>query len=53
MARSGVAEHLLSFVDIFVGRIKGGIGVVAVTTCAIIGAISGSGFTGVAVSASR
>ncbi len=48
MARSGVAEHLLNFADIFVGRIKGGIGVVAVTTCAIIGAISGSGFTGVA-----
>ncbi|MFA9423071.1 MAG: TRAP transporter large permease [Sedimentibacter sp.] len=48
MARSGVAEHLLNFADIFVGRIKGGIGVVAITTCAIIGAISGSGFTGVA-----
>ncbi len=48
MANSGVAKHLLNFADIFVGRIKGGIGVVAVTTCAIIGAISGSGFTGVA-----
>lgn len=48
MARSGVAQHLLNFADIFVGRIKGGIGIVAVTTCAIIGAISGSGFTGVA-----
>ncbi|SCZ81553.1 TRAP transporter large permease [Acidaminobacter hydrogenoformans] len=48
MARSGVAQHLLNFADIFVGRVKGGIGVVAVTTCAIIGAISGSGFTGVA-----
>lgn len=48
MARSGVAKHLLNFVDIFVGRIKGGIGAVAVITCGIIGAISGSGFTGVA-----
>ncbi|NCB42315.1 MAG: TRAP transporter large permease [Clostridia bacterium] len=48
MAKSGVAQHLLNFADIFVGRVKGGIGVVAVTTCAIIGAISGSGFTGVA-----
>lgn len=48
MARSGVAQHLLNFADIFVGRIKGGIGVVAITTCAVIGAISGSGFTGVA-----
>jgi tripartite ATP-independent transporter DctM subunit len=45
---SGIAKHLLNFVDIFVGRIKGGIGVVAVITCGIIGAISGSGFTGVA-----
>ncbi|MFH2114407.1 MAG: TRAP transporter large permease [Spirochaetota bacterium] len=45
---SGVAKHLLNFVDIIVGRIKGGIGVVAVVTCGIIGAISGSGFTGVA-----
>ncbi|MFH2113735.1 MAG: TRAP transporter large permease subunit, partial [Spirochaetota bacterium] len=45
---SGVAKHLLNFVDIIVGRIKGGIGVVAVITCGIIGAISGSGFTGVA-----
>jgi tripartite ATP-independent transporter DctM subunit len=48
MARSGVAKHLLNFVDIFVGRIKGGIGAVTVITCGIIGAISGSGFTGVA-----
>lgn len=45
---SGIAKHLLNFVDIFVGRIKGGIGVVAIITCGIIGAISGSGFTGVA-----
>lgn len=48
IAGSGIAKHLLNFVDIFVGRIKGGIGVVAVVTCGIIGAISGSGFTGVA-----
>ncbi len=48
MGGSGIAKHLLNFADIFVGKIKGGIGVVAVVTCAIIGAISGSGFTGVA-----
>jgi C4-dicarboxylate transporter, DctM subunit len=48
IAFSGVANQLLNFTDIFIGRIKGGIGVVAVTTCALIGAISGSGFTGVA-----
>lgn len=48
MGSSGIAENLLNFSDIIVGKIKGGIGVVAVMTCAIIGAISGSGFTGVA-----
>jgi len=48
MSESGIAKYLLDFVNAFVGRIKGGLGVVAVVTCAIIGAISGSGFTGVA-----
>lgn len=48
MGGSGIAKHLLNFADVFVGKIKGGIGVVAVVTCAMIGAISGSGFTGVA-----
>lgn len=48
MAGSGIAKRLLDFVDVFVGRIRGGLGVVCAVTCAIIGAISGSGFTGVA-----
>lgn len=48
MGVSGIARYLLDFVDSFVGRKKGGLGVVAAITCAIIGAISGSGFTGVA-----
>jgi C4-dicarboxylate transporter DctM subunit len=48
MAGTGIAKALLDFVDIFVGRIRGGLGVVVTTTCAMIGAISGSGFTGVA-----
>ena len=48
MGVSGIARYLLDFVDSFVGRRKGGLGVVAAVTCAIIGAISGSGFTGVA-----
>ncbi|PAB58483.1 TRAP transporter large permease [Anaeromicrobium sediminis] len=48
MGGSGIAKRLLNLADSFVGRIKGGIGVVAVATCAFIGAISGSGFTGVA-----
>ena len=48
MGASGIARYLLDFVDSFVGRRKGGLGVVAAVSCAIIGAISGSGFTGVA-----
>lgn len=48
MGGSGIASRLLDLADAFVGRIKGGLGVVGVVTCAIIGAISGSGFTGVA-----
>ncbi len=48
MGGSGIAKRLLDFVDLFVGHIRGGLGIVACVTCAIIGAISGSGFTGVA-----
>ena len=48
MSESGIAASLLRFVNIFVGRIRGGLGVVATVSCAIIGAISGSGMTGVA-----
>jgi len=48
MSESGIAKYLLGFVESFIGRIKGGIGIVVIVTCAIIGAISGSGFTGVA-----
>lgn len=47
MGESGIAERLLNFVNTLVGRIKGGIGVVATATCAVIGAISGSAFTGI------
>jgi tripartite ATP-independent transporter DctM subunit len=48
MSQSGIAKYLLEFVDIFVGRVRGGLGIVATVTCALIGAISGSAFTGVA-----
>ena len=48
MSESGIAASLLRFVNIFVGRVRGGLGVVAAVSCAIIGAISGSGLTGVA-----
>ena len=48
MSASKIAQHLLDFMDIFVGSVRGGLGLVATVTCAVIGAISGSGFTGVA-----
>lgn len=48
MGGSGVASRLLDLCDSFIGHIRGGLGIVSVLTCAVIGAISGSGFTGVA-----
>ena len=48
MSVSGIAGSLLNFVNVFVGRVRGGLGVVASVSCAIIGAISGSGLTGIA-----
>lgn len=48
MSESGIAKYLLDFVNVFVGGKRGGLGVVASVSCAIIGAISGSAFTGVA-----
>ena len=46
---SGIMEHfkigdrLVGFIQMFVGKVKGGLGVVMVVACAIFGAISGSG----------
>jgi tripartite ATP-independent transporter DctM subunit len=48
MSESGIAAALLRFINIFIGHVRGGLGVVATVSCAIIGAISGSGLTGVA-----
>lgn len=48
IAESGVAEKLIGLAKIFVGRVKGALGVICVITCGIIGAISGSAFTGIA-----
>lgn len=48
MSVSGIASSLLRFVNIFVGHLRGGLGVVATISCALIGAISGSGLTGIA-----
>lgn len=44
MERSGIGESLINLVDMFVGRIRGGLGAVMVISCALFGAISGSGF---------
>lgn len=48
MSESGIARALLNFVNAFIGHIRGGLGVVAAVSCAVIGAISGSGLTGIA-----
>ena len=48
MSVSGIAAALLNFVNIFIGHLRGGLGVVATVSCALIGAISGSGLTGIA-----
>lgn len=47
MSESGIAASLLRFVNAFVGHVRGGLGIVAAVSCAVIGAISGSGLTGV------
>ena len=44
MEKSGVGESLINFVEMFVGRVKGGLGAVMVISCALFGSISGSGF---------
>ncbi len=48
MSQSGIAASLLGFVNAFIGHVRGGLGVVAAVSCAVIGAISGSGLTGIA-----
>ena len=44
MEKSGIGEGLINWVEMFVGRVKGGLGAVMVISCALFGAISGSGF---------
>ncbi|AEV39691.1 TRAP dicarboxylate transporter, DctM subunit (plasmid) [Pseudovibrio sp. FO-BEG1] len=48
MAEGGISDRLLSFVNAFVGRMKGGLGAVTVITCALFGAISGSSSAAIA-----
>ena len=43
MEKSGIGESLVNFVSMFIGRIKGGLGIVMTVSCALFGAISGSG----------
>ena len=40
--RSDLGAHLVNFVDLLVGRIKGSLGLVAVLACALFGSVTGS-----------
>ena len=42
MGEGGIGERLVGFIELFIGRAKGGLGAVGVVTCAVFGAISGS-----------
>ncbi|NMA49173.1 MAG: TRAP transporter large permease [Tissierellia bacterium] len=42
MDKGGIGEKLVGSVEKFVGRIKGGLGIVTVISCAVFGAVSGS-----------
>lgn len=42
--RGGIGEHLINFINMIFGRIKGGLGIVMTVTCAVFGSISGSAF---------
>ncbi len=44
MHSGNIGDKLVDFVEVFVGRIKGGLGVVTIVTCAIFGSITGSAF---------
>lgn len=44
MEKSGIGVSLINLVTMFVGRFRGGLGTVMVVSCALFGAISGSGF---------
>lgn len=42
MEKSEIGRSLVDFIDVFVGRIKGGLGIVGVVSSAVFGSISGS-----------
>lgn len=42
MERGKIGEKLIDFVDVFFGQLKGGLGIVGVISCAIVGSICGA-----------
>lgn len=48
IAESGIATKLIDLAKLYVGKLKGALGCICVVTCGILGAISGSAFTGIA-----
>jgi len=42
MEHAGIGKRLIDFVNVLVGRLRGGLGVVTVVSCGVFGAISGS-----------
>lgn len=42
MTVGGIADRIVAFADALVGRLRGGLGMVAIVACAIVGAIAGT-----------
>ncbi len=42
MERGRIGQKLIDFVDVFVGDLKGGLGIVATVSCAVVGSICGA-----------
>ncbi len=42
MERGKIGEKLIDFVDVFAGHLRGGLGIVATVSCAIVGSICGA-----------
>ncbi|MDR1071004.1 MAG: TRAP transporter large permease [Gracilibacteraceae bacterium] len=40
--KSGIGAHLVDFVNLLIGRVKGSLGIVAVASCALFGSVTGS-----------
>lgn len=48
ISESGIADKLMDLANLFIGKARSGLGFISIITCGILGAISGSCFTGVA-----